>query len=69
MLIKTLLKAGIITDRTRPSTRPMSTWKNFDGEGDRMVGDDIAEDGIRFLRELNGQPGGAYSLDRMSAAE
>ncbi len=38
-------------------------------EIDRMIGDDIAEDGIRFLRELNGQPGGAYSLDRMSAAE
>ncbi|MEQ8826424.1 MAG: hypothetical protein RIC82_01430 [Parvibaculum sp.] len=43
--------------------------KELYGESDRMIGDDIAEDGIRFLRELNGQPGGAYSLDRMSAAE
>jgi hypothetical protein len=26
-------------------------------EGDRMVGDDIAEDGIRYLQEINFQDG------------
>jgi hypothetical protein len=34
-----------------------------------MIGDDIAEEGIKLLRQINGQGGGAYSLDRMSAAE
>ena len=28
VLIKTLLKAGIITDRTRNITPPISTWPN-----------------------------------------
>ena len=28
VLIKTLLKAGIITDRTRACMRPISTWPN-----------------------------------------
>ena len=52
-LIKTLLKAGIITERTRAH---YSAWVDFDelvAEGDRMVGDDIAEEGIRYLREIN----------------
>ncbi|MEQ9528915.1 MAG: ferritin-like domain-containing protein [Parvibaculaceae bacterium] len=69
VLIKTLLKAGIITDRTAMNYAAFIDMKELYGESDRMIGDDIAEDGIRFLRELNGQPGGAYSLDRMSAAE
>jgi hypothetical protein len=69
VLIKTLLKAGIITDRTAMNYAAFIDMKDLYGESDRMIGDDIAEDGIRFLRELNGQPGGAYSLDRMSAAE
>ena len=69
VLIKTLLKAGIITDRTAMNYAAFIDMKELYGESDRMIGDNIAEDGIRFLRELNGQPGGAYSLDRMSAAE
>ena len=52
-LIKTLLHAGIITDRTRAA---YAAWVDMDelaAEGDRMVGDDIAEEGIRYLREIN----------------
>ncbi|MEP2830362.1 ferritin-like domain-containing protein [Parvibaculum sp.] len=69
VLIKTLLKAGIITDRTAMNYAAFIDMKELYGEGDRMIGDDIAEEGIKFLRQLNGQGGGAYSLDRMSAAE
>jgi hypothetical protein len=52
-LIKTLFKAGIVTERTRPI---YAAWVDMDelaAEGDAMVGDDIAEDGIRTLREIN----------------
>ncbi|PKQ06286.1 MAG: DUF3066 domain-containing protein [Alphaproteobacteria bacterium HGW-Alphaproteobacteria-12] len=69
VLIKTLLKAGIITNRTSMNYAAFIDMKELYGEGDRMIGDDIAEEGIKYLRQLNGQPGGAYSLDRMSAAE
>jgi hypothetical protein len=53
VLIKTLLKAGIITERTRAR---YALWVDMDalsGESDRMVGDDIADEGIRSLREIN----------------
>jgi len=52
-LIKTLLKAGIITERTRAH---YGMWVNLDelvAEGDRMVGDEVAEEGIRSLKEIN----------------
>jgi hypothetical protein len=52
-LIKTLLHAGIITARTRAS---YAAWVDMDelaAEGDRMVGDDIADEGIRYLKEIN----------------
>ena len=69
VLIKTLLKAGIITDRTAMNYAAFIDMKELYGEGDRMIGDDIAEEGIKLLRQINGQGSGAYSLDRMSAAE
>ena len=52
-LKKTLLKAGIITERTRAH---YGMWVNLDelvAEGDRMVGDEVAEEGIRSLKEIN----------------
>jgi hypothetical protein len=52
-LVKTLLKAGIITERTRPH---YAVWVDLDelaAEGDRMVGDEVAEEGIRSLKEIN----------------
>jgi hypothetical protein len=53
VLVKTLLNAGIITDRTRAFYGMYVDLDELKGEGDRMVGDDIAEDGIRYLQEIN----------------
>jgi hypothetical protein len=53
VLIKTLLKAGIITDRTKAFYQTYVDMDELKGEGDRMVGDDIAEDGIRYLQKIN----------------
>ncbi|GGD06445.1 ferritin-like domain-containing protein [Pyruvatibacter mobilis] len=54
VLIKTLLNAGIITDRTASNYATFVNIKELHAEGDRMVGDDIAEDGIKFLLGING---------------
>jgi hypothetical protein len=53
-LIKTLLKAGIVTDRTRGIYAAYVDMAELYNEGDRMVGDDIAEEGIKYLVKLNG---------------
>ena len=53
VLIKTLLKAGIITDRTKAFYATYVDMAELKGEGDRMIGDDIAEDGIRYLQKIN----------------
>ncbi|MDO8423777.1 MAG: ferritin-like domain-containing protein, partial [Parvibaculum sp.] len=53
VLIKTLLKAGIITDRTKAFYQTYVDMDELRNEGDRMVGDDIAEDGIRYLQKIN----------------
>jgi hypothetical protein len=53
VLVKTLLKAGIITDRTR---HVYGAWIDMDelaGEGDAMLGEAIAADGIEYLRAIN----------------
>jgi hypothetical protein len=54
VLVKTLLKAGIITDRTKPVYAAYLDMQELYNEGDRMVGDDIAEEGIKYLLALNG---------------
>jgi hypothetical protein len=54
VLVKTLLKAGIITERTKPVYAAYLDMEELYGEGDRMVGDDIAEQGIKYLLQLNG---------------
>jgi hypothetical protein len=69
VLIKTLLKAGIITNRTSGNYAAFIDMKELHLEGDRMVGDDIAEEGIKYLLQINGQGARDYSLDKMSAAE
>jgi hypothetical protein len=53
VLVKTLLNAGIITDRTRPFYAYYIDMDELKAEGDRMIGDDIAEDGIRYLQAIN----------------
>ena len=53
VLIKTLLKAGIITDRTK---HVYAAWVDMDelaGEDDEVVGTDVAEEGIVYLRDIN----------------
>jgi hypothetical protein len=53
VLVKTLVNAGIITDRTKAFYATYVDIDELKGEGDKMVGDDIAEEGIRFLQEIN----------------
>ena len=53
VLIKTLLNAGLITERTRGFYAAYVDMDELKAEGDRTVGDDIAEDGIRFLQAIN----------------
>ncbi len=53
VLIKTLLNAGIITDRTRAFYGMYVDMAELKAEGDRMVGDDIAEEGIKYLQKIN----------------
>ena len=53
VLIKTLLNAGIITDRTRAFYGMYVDMEELRLEGDRMVGDDIAEEGIAYLQKIN----------------
>ena len=53
VLVKTLLNAGIITERTRAFYAMYVDIDELKAEGDTMVGDAIAEEGIRYLREIN----------------
>jgi hypothetical protein len=62
VLIKTLLSAGLITDRTRGFYAAYVDMDELRAEGDRTVGDDIAEDGIKFLRAINFKDRAAVAL-------
>jgi Long-chain fatty aldehyde decarbonylase len=53
VLIKTLLNAGIISDRTRAFYGMYVDMDELKSEGDKMVGDDIAEEGIKYLQKIN----------------
>jgi hypothetical protein len=53
VLVKTLVNAGIITERTRAFYAMYVDIDELKGEGDKMVGDEIAEEGIKFLQEIN----------------
>src|SRR5579862_876591 len=52
-LIKTLLGAGIITERTRARYAAWVDMRELEVEKDRIVGEEVAEDGIRTLRDIN----------------
>lgn len=52
-LIKTLIKSGIVTQRTAPNYAAFVDLKELHAEGDAMVGDEIAEEGIKFLKAIN----------------
>jgi len=66
VLIKTLLNAGIITDRTRAFYGMYVDMDELKAEGERMVGDDIAEEGIQYLKTINFR---SASVTSMMAAE
>jgi hypothetical protein len=53
VLIKTLLNAGIITDRTKAFYGMYVDMDELKNEGERMIGDDIAEEGIKYLQTIN----------------
>jgi len=53
VLIKTLLQASLITERTRGFYAMYVDMDELAAEGERTVGDDIAEDGIRYLQAIN----------------
>ncbi|MBI1238992.1 MAG: ferritin-like domain-containing protein [Alphaproteobacteria bacterium] len=53
VLVKTLLKAGIVTKRTAPIYATYVDVEELKNESDEMVGDAIAAQGIEFLKTLN----------------
>ena len=53
VLIKTVLNAGLITDRTRAFYATYVDMDELKAEGDKMIGDDIAEEGIQYLQTIN----------------
>ena len=67
VLIKTLLNAGIISDRTRGFYAMYVDMEELKAEGDSMVGDAIAEEGIAYLQAINFR--GRVSQPVLMAAE
>jgi hypothetical protein len=57
VLVKTLLNAGIITDRTRGFYAFYVDMDALKAEGERMIGEDIAEEGLRYLQAINFKDG------------
>ncbi len=55
VLIKTLLKAGIITERTRPIYGHWVNMSELSREDDEVAGADVAEAAMRELAEINQQ--------------
>ena len=53
VLIKTLLKAGIITDRTKGVYATWVDMEELSREDDEVVGAEVAEEGITYLRDIN----------------
>jgi hypothetical protein len=53
VLIKTLLKAGIITERTRHLYAQWVDMDELDREGDEVAGADVAADATEMLRLIN----------------
>jgi hypothetical protein len=67
VLIKTLLKSGLITDRTRAFYATYVDMDELKAEGDRMIGDDIAEEGIAYLQAINFKDRSAAGAIRIAA--
>src|SRR5476651_1263229 len=69
VLIKTLSNAGLITERTRPFYAMYVDMDELQAEGSRMPGDDIAEEGIRFLQTINFKESADRGAAQLVAAE
>jgi hypothetical protein len=69
VLIKTLFNAGLITERTRSFYAAYVDMDELQAEGGRMVGDDIAEEGIRYLQAINFKDSADRGAARLVAAE
>jgi hypothetical protein len=67
VLIKTLLKSGLITERTRAFYATYVDMDELKAEGDRMVGDDIAEEGIKYLQAINFKERSNAAASRLAA--
>jgi hypothetical protein len=53
VLVKTLWNAGVITDRTAGFYATYVNFEEFKAEGEEMVGDAIADEGIPYLKTIN----------------
>jgi hypothetical protein len=53
VLVKTLWNAGIITPRTASFYAMYVNFDEFKAEGEEMVGDAIADEGIQYLKTIN----------------
>ena len=69
VLIKTLLNSGLITERTRSFYATYVDMDELQAEGSRMVGDDIAEEGIRYLQGINFKERAQRGAANLVAAE
>jgi len=69
VLIKTLHNAGLITERTRGFYAMYVDMDELQAEGTRMPGDDIAEEGIRYLQTINFKESAARGAAELVAAE
>ena len=53
VLVKTLLKAHIITDRTKSTYKEFVDMDELDGEDDTVAGQEIADQGVAILSSIN----------------
>ena len=53
VLVKTLLKAHIITDRTRATYAEFVNMDELNSESDTVAGQEIADQGVSALSEIN----------------
>ncbi|MEE3036562.1 MAG: ferritin-like domain-containing protein, partial [Pseudomonadota bacterium] len=67
VLVKTLFNAGIITDRTASKYAPFVDLSELEAEGTSMVGDEIAEEGIKYLMAINGDDGPVFNFSQTAA--
>jgi hypothetical protein len=67
VLVKTLWNAGIITSRTSSFYAMYVNFDEFKAEGEEMVGDAIALDGIKYLQTIN-FGANVNALDEVKAA-